>query len=92
MLLGIFPHQIGEKKSLFHIGTGADIRPQIRSRKITVFSLERHFKCAFKSKFPFKIKKTKTHFIPVKLLFEISYGLRILVLKLLFTFGSQSGE
>ena len=26
MLLGIFPHEIGEKKSLFHIGTGADIR------------------------------------------------------------------
>ena len=25
-LLGIFPHEMGEKK--FHIGTGADIRPQ----------------------------------------------------------------
>jgi len=33
-LLGIFPHEIGEKKSLFHIGTGTDIRPQKRSRKI----------------------------------------------------------
>jgi len=34
-LLGISPMKLG-KKSLFHIGTGADIRPQIRSRKITV--------------------------------------------------------
>jgi hypothetical protein len=36
-LLGISSHEIWEKKkrSLFHIGSGADIRPQIRSRKIT---------------------------------------------------------
>jgi hypothetical protein len=36
-LLGIFPHEIGKKKSLFHIGTGADIQPQKRSQKITVY-------------------------------------------------------
>jgi hypothetical protein len=29
-------YKIGEKKSLFLIGTGADIHPQKRSRKITV--------------------------------------------------------
>jgi hypothetical protein len=33
-LLGIFPPEIGKKKSLFHIGTGAE-RPQKHSRKIT---------------------------------------------------------
>jgi hypothetical protein len=33
--MGIFPHEIGEKKSLFHFGTGANIQPQKRSRKIT---------------------------------------------------------
>jgi hypothetical protein len=30
-LLGIFPHEIGEK--YFHIGTGADIRPKKTVRK-----------------------------------------------------------
>jgi len=43
MLLGIFPHEIGEKKSHFHIGTGADIRPQKHSRKTTApSSLQDH--------------------------------------------------
>ena len=34
--IGNFPPWNWEKKSLFHIGTGSDIRPQKRSRKITV--------------------------------------------------------
>jgi hypothetical protein len=37
-LLAIFPMKLG-RKACFHIRTGADIRPQKRSRKITASAL-----------------------------------------------------
>jgi hypothetical protein len=52
--LEISPHEIG-KKSFFHIRTGADIRPQKRSWKITASALN-----------PFSELLPKLNYSPIK--------------------------
>ena len=60
MLLGIFAHEIGE--NVFHIGTGADIRPKKHSRKITA-SILNPFSELLPNLYYSPIKKSKNIFI-----------------------------